>query len=274
MELLKKLLASLCALVFVILSVFNITSIAANAQVEEVQMPSTIIIDVPYINTNKIVYGCEAVSATMLLQYYGYKIVEKDFTDKYLIKKNWHYGADGKAYGPDPNAAFSGSPYISGGTNCGYGIFAHGTAKSIDKILDSKKHETKVITDLSLDELAKTYVAKNIPVLVWATMDMKPSRPGDSWIINYIDENSTLKIGDKFTWPAGEHCLVFVGYDEKNYYFNDPYKNHGRIAYDKKLANQRFLELKKQSVVIVNKQNELLTIDNTKNLEGALTETP
>jgi uncharacterized protein YvpB len=55
----------------------------------------------------------------------------------------------------------------------------------------------------------------------------------------------------------GEHCLVLVGYDDNNYYFNDPYKNHGVIPYEKKLVNQRFLELGKQSVVILEKSLEV-----------------
>ena len=90
---------------------------------------STKLINVPYINQNDIVYGCEAVSATMLLNYFGYKVSEKEFTDKYLLRKNWYIGKDGKAYGPDPNAAYPGDPYKSGGVNCGFGSFAPSTAK-------------------------------------------------------------------------------------------------------------------------------------------------
>ncbi len=208
------------------------------------------IIKVPYINQNDIVYGCEAVSSTMILQYYGYKISEKDFTDKYLIQKDWYKDTDGKVYGPDPNAAYPGNPYIDNGENCGFGSYAPSTAKSIDKVLDLSKYKTKVTTGLSLTDLIVNYVNNDIPVLIWATMDMKPTSPGRSWIINYTDENSPYKKGDIFTWTKCEHCLVLVGYDEDNYYFNDPYKNHGLISYEKSLVNQRFLELGKQSVII------------------------
>ncbi|MBO6127105.1 MAG: C39 family peptidase [Clostridia bacterium] len=91
----------------------------------------TKLINVPYINQNEIVYGCEAVSSTMLLQYYGYEINEQEFTDKYLIKKDWFVGSDNKPYGPDPYAAYPGDPYKSSGENCGFGSFAPSTAKSI-----------------------------------------------------------------------------------------------------------------------------------------------
>lgn len=56
----------------------------------------------------------------MLLKYYGYEINEKDFTDNYLIKKDW-YIKDKVMYGPNPDAAFPGNPYISSGNNCGFG---------------------------------------------------------------------------------------------------------------------------------------------------------
>ncbi|GHV24174.1 hypothetical protein FACS189465_0910 [Clostridia bacterium] len=213
---------------------------------------------VPYINQKEIVFGCEAVSATMLLQFYGYEISEKDFTDKHLIKRDWHEEEDGQAYGPDPNAAYPGNPYVSSGDNCGFGSYAPSTAKSMETILDHAKHRTKVTTRLELEDLVKNYIDEDIPVLVWATMDMKPSSPGMRWIIDFVDESldesivvkKKYKVGDEFEWIRSEHCLVLVGYDDDNYWFNDPYENHGLISYHKELVKQRFEELGKQSVVI------------------------
>ncbi|GMB10596.1 MAG: C39 family peptidase [Candidatus Improbicoccus devescovinae] len=225
----------------------------------EIQKP-TKLINVPYINQDDIVFGCEAVSATMLLQYYGYTISEKDFTDSYLIQKDWNTNEDGRAYGPDPNAAFPGNPYIDTGENCGYGCFAPALKKSIKKILNPELHEAKVTTGLSMNDLIMNYIDKDKPVLLWATMGMAKSSPGDSWIINFTDENSPYKIGDEFTWPRNEHCLVLVGYDTKHYIFNDPYKNKGVIPYEKSLVNERFLELGKQSVVILNKEKREETL--------------
>ena len=39
------------------------------------------IIDVPYINQLDVVFGCEAVSATMVLQFYGCDLSWRDFPD-------------------------------------------------------------------------------------------------------------------------------------------------------------------------------------------------
>ncbi len=213
------------------------------------------IIRVPYINQDDIVFGCEAVSATMVLQLLGYAISAKDFTDKYLERRDWYIDADGVWHGPDPNAAFPGDPYKDSGVNCGFGIFANGLAKSMNKILNPLKHKAIVKTGLSLVDLIENYIDKDIPVLVWATMGMSQSSPGRTWIIDYVDENSPYKIGDKYTWMRSEHCLVLVGHDDENYYFNDPYKNHGLIAYNKALVEQRFLEMGKQSVVVINKED-------------------
>lgn len=207
------------------------------------------IIDVPYIDQSEIVYGCEAVSSTMLLNHYGYDIDEKDFTDNYLIKKDWSI-KNGRIYGPDPDAAFPGNPYISGGLNCGFGSYAPSTAKSINKILDNSKHRAISEKGLSLNKIVDKYIKNDTPVLIWATMDMKEPKKTTKWIINYVDENSKLKIGDKFTWLAGEHCLVLVGYDNENYYFNDPYKNHGLIAYNKSLVEKRYKQMGSQCVHI------------------------
>lgn len=223
----------------------NVPEVGQNLQRE--------IIKVPYINQNDIVFGCEAVSAAMVLQFYGYNISAKDFTDNYLIKRDWYIDENGVWYGPDPNAAYPGDPYKDSGLNCGFGIFAPGLAKSMNKVLNLSRHEAVVKTGLSLSDLVKNYIDNGIPVLIWATMDMKQSSPGRSWIIDYVDENSPYKIGDKFIWIRSEHCLVLVGYDDNYYYFYDPYKNHGLIAYNRRLVEQRFLEMGKQSVVIADK---------------------
>lgn len=210
------------------------------------------IIDVPYIDQTDITYGCEAVSSTMLLNYYGYDIDKKDFTDNYLIKRDWIIDANNTILGPDPHSAYVGNPYIQEKENCGFGCYAGVVAKSMDKLLVDE-HKTKITTGIDLDQLIEEYIKNDIPVLVWATINMQESSAGMSWIINYIDENSPYNIGDEFTWIAGEHCLVLVGYDKENYYFNDPYENKGVIGYEKELVRSRFDELGRQSLVIVSK---------------------
>lgn len=207
------------------------------------------LIDVPYMNQLDVVFGCEAVSATMVLQYYGVDITWKKFTDEYLITKPWREDEDGRRFGPDPFAAYPGDPYKDDGPNCGYGCYAPCIAKSMNMVLPKDKRAV-VTTGLKLCDLIPNYIDNNDPVLIWATMNMAPSRLTRSWTIDYIDENSPYRIGDTFTWLGNEHCLVLVGYDEKRYFFNDPYENHGLIAYERELIEQRFMEFGKMSVVV------------------------
>ena len=53
------------------------------------------------------------------------------------------------------------------------------------------------------------YIDKDIPVIMWATIDMKPWYNGDHWYYN----------GKKIQWIAPEHCLLLVGYDDEHYIF-------------------------------------------------------
>lgn len=214
------------------------------------------IIRVPYINQcgEKLVSACEAVSAAMILYYLGFHVTPEDLAYIHIPRRDWKV-VNGIIYASNPQSAYPGNPGIASGLNCGFGVFAGPVAKGMNKVLDLSRYEAIVTTGLSLDDLVKNYIDKDIPVLVWATMDMKPSSPGCTWTIDYVDENSSYKIGDTYTWMRGEHCLVLVGYDDENYYFNDPYKNHGLIAYNKPLVEQRFLEMGKQSVVVISKED-------------------
>ncbi len=213
--------------------------------------PNAKLIAVPYMNQLDVVYGCEAVSASMILQFYGCDITWKEFTDDYLIKKPWRVDASGKRFGPDPAAAYPGDPYKDSGPNCGFGCYAPCLAKSMNKVLPQDKYVAVVTSGQNLIDLLANYIDRGEPVIIWATMDMVPSRLSSrSWEIDYIDENSTLRLGDQFTWNGNEHCLVLVGYDSDRYFFNDPYKNHGLIGYNRAVVEERFREQGAQSVVV------------------------
>ena len=72
-------------------------------------------------------------------------------------------------------------------------------------------------------------------------MDMAPIYEGQAWI---------LPSGETFIWPAHEHCLVMIGYDDEYYYFNDPLP--GEIcAYEKELVEERYEEMGMQALALV-----------------------
>ena len=203
--------------------------------------------NVPLIGQSKLPTGCETCSATMLLNFYGYKISETTFADKYLVKKPFGY-SNGSYTGPDPNCAFVGTPYSSNS----YGAYAPIMAKCMNKYLSDKSYKAVEISGKSLEYLSGKYVAQGQPIMVWATINMSPSFKTTTWRVNYTDENAKYKLGSYYTWIAGEHCLVMTGYDNYYYYFNDPWTN-ARTRYSKSVVNSRYAELGKQAVVMVKK---------------------
>lgn len=69
------------------------------------------------------------------------------------------------------------------------------------------------------------------------------------WTINYVDENSKLEKGNQFTWIAGEHCPVFIGYDDEKYYFHNLCTTEMR-AYEKSIIEEKYGKLNRQCVYV------------------------
>lgn len=217
--------------------------------VEVIEMPSSVLVDMPQIcQKPDYYYACESVSAVMLLQGMGYDIIPNTFIDDYLTIRYMTFTNEGIA-AADMNSAFINNPYDSSG----YGCFSPVIAKSINKYFsDIGETEYKAIyeKDIELSDVIKKYLAKEQPVLLWATTYMTASYPTDSWIVDYVDENAEYEIGDVFTFPYNEHCLLLVGYDDYYYYFNDPLYG-SLVKYDKSLVELRYEQMGKQIVAVV-----------------------
>lgn len=197
------------------------------------------VIKVPYINQSEYYpTGCEVVSATMLLQYYGYDITVDRYIDKYLDMSTVD-SKDGILVAEDPNKYFIGDPRSS----YSYGCFAPVIVKSMNKILEGNK-VAEDISGTNLEDIAEKYIDKGIPVIVWATIEMEPTTEGVDWLLK--------SNGRRYHWIGGEHCLVLVGYDDTSYYFNDPYQNNGLVAYNKQVVEERYEDLGKQAIVVGN----------------------
>ena len=183
--------------------------------------------------------GCESVSAVMVLHFYDCGISVREFIDKYLVTKS-------VSDHPDPNSAFVGSPYNAHS----YGCFAPCIAKAMNKVL--KCAHAEVIRGKSLKTLSEEYTKNGVPVLIWATMGMRKTKPTTTWTIGYTDENARYKRGEKFTWPGNEHCVVLVGFNENDYFVNDPLQSKDKVqgAYEKRLLEERFREQGSQAVVV------------------------
>ncbi len=204
--------------------------------------PDTYILeDVPLYSQEGIApTGCELVSAMMVLEYYGAPYELEEIVD--AIPCVWPEVIDGYVYAPHPERAFIGSPW----TDSSYGCFAPVVTDMLNELLpeDCVAYDT---TGTELATLASVYIPQGKPVLVWETISMLEHFDWGGWYL--LDENGN-PTDEWYDWQANEHCMVLVGYDEWNYYFNDPYGYHGFIAYDKDLAQSRFDSMGKYSIVV------------------------
>lgn len=201
------------------------------------------IIQVPYINqSERWPTGCESVTATMCLQYWGLPIEVDDFIRDYIeaVPFVWK---DGIQYGADPRESFVGSPYDSES----YGCYAPVILRAFEKIAEQNKNPDLEFfcldaTGVSMEQLIREYIDKDIPVVFWATIDLKEVIIGPQWKLHGT--------GEDFIWKSNEHCMLLVGYDETCYYFNDPWENHGCIGYPKELVEKRHKEQYEMAVVL------------------------
>ena len=195
-----------------------------------------VLIDVPPISQYPdYPTGCESVTAVMALRFAGVSIGVEDFVEDHLPRENHFYEADGLLYGPDPYAVFIGDPRSPQSFGC--------MAPVIENAVRSCINEEKKVTNTTGEEmpaLCRDYIDNGVPVMVWATMEMRPVSSGRVWF---------LPDGRQFVWPAGEHCLLLVGYNETEYLFNDP--RHGAVvAYDKASVEVAYASLGMQSLVV------------------------
>lgn len=191
------------------------------------------LIRVPYIDQSvKYPTGCESVSTVMLLQFLGIPITVDQFIENYLEKQDFEE-KNGVMYGPDPRKFFCGSPYDEDS----FGCYAPVIVRALKRVFDELSEENQAVyealdeTGSSLEDLCEKYLDKGMPVICWACINMRQPIVGPDWKL--------YETGEDFTWISNEHCMLLVGYDEKGYWFNDPYDNNGLIRYPKEVVKNR-----------------------------------
>lgn len=173
---------------------------------------------VPLVNQNpKYPTGCEAASATMLLNFYGVNVGLDEMVN--AIPRENLQNIGGKLYGPDITKKFVGDPkgtYTSG--TPGYGAFAPVVTSSVNNVLKTRHDSRKAydLTGWSADDILKL-VKQGTPAIVWSTYNMNNPTTNNSW---YIKENGGERL---FSYPRGTHVCVISGCDDSNVYLSDPY---------------------------------------------------
>jgi len=193
------------------------------------------IINVPYLDQSKEApTGCESVSTVMLLNYLGYPVTIGEFLDKYLDHESFGKKG-GELWGPDPRERFVGDPRDPEALGC----YAPVIVNALQRVAGGE-YEAVDETGAELDDLCGRYVDKGMPVLLWASINMRPTVNGPWYRL--------LSTGEPFMWVSNEHCLLLVGYDDKSYIFNDPWENNGVIGYPKRVVWERHREQGMQAV--------------------------
>lgn len=203
-----------------------------NAGSNEIHM-----IDAPFIGQMELYpTGCESTSAVMALQYFGIEISVDDFIDNYLDLGTAPYEYDGLLYGDSPWDCFLGSPYEDSGWGC-YSSVIH---RALQRVLDNSAFSARNYLGTPLQELCTEYIDNDIPVILWATMEMREASYTSTWL---------TPEGDQITWISPEHCLLLVGYDNEYYYFNDS-RQGKQTAYPKHEVETAYESMFSQAVVI------------------------
>lgn len=195
------------------------------------------VLDVPYISQDDYPTGCESVSAVMLLQYWGLNIDVDTFIDDYLDCGQFTWQGETRI-GPSPHDRFVGNPRSENS----YGCYAPVIERAVTGLLP-EDYAVVNRTGSVLPALAQRYLDRQIPVLIWATIDMKETYVSASWV--------NEKDGSTVQWLVNEHCLVLVGYDDESYYCNDPNRNGGVTRYSRELLESRFKSMGSQALAIV-----------------------
>lgn len=191
------------------------------------------ILDVPYIDqTERWVYGCESISTVMLLQGLGVAVEPDEFIDEYLPRCN-STEVNGTMYARDPHDYYINDPRDL----TGWGCYAPCIAKALENTLAAKglagRFAVRDETGLTAARLCEKYIDRGLPVVFWATLDLVPAAGHSYW---------KLPDGTAFDWLGNEHCLLLVGYDDENFWFNDPWHNHGCCPYPRALVERRHAE--------------------------------
>lgn len=170
--------------------------------------------------------GCEGCSAVMALANVGVVMDADLFFEKYLPTAEFPF---------DPYTCFGGNPR----DNTGFGCFAPALCNAMNKALQYVPYQAETIYGKPLEKLCEEYIDNDIPVIIWASIDMAELHVNSFWTIN----------GRFILWKSPEHCLVLIGYDDSHYYFNDPTKGKN-VRYSKESVAKAYKQMGRQAVVI------------------------
>lgn len=198
--------------------------------------------NVPYINQIQLGFpmGCEAVSATMLLNFYGYDVTVQQMIDS-VPTGSGKYEKDGVWYAADPFEMFAGDPRKRR-TEGSYGCFAKPLLTAMNKFAGGR---AKDISNCGLEDLFR-YVSEGSPVVIWGASNGNVIKEGVLW--HCVDKDGK-PTGKTYQELEREHSMVLIGYDAENVILHDPAKGES-IYQTKELFSSNWEKLFKQAIII------------------------
>lgn len=180
--------------------------------------------------------GCEAVSGSIALQWYGFK-VDKFTLLEYqpMMEQPTKDGVWG-----DPNKVFVGNPRTHK-----WGCYSPVIKKAIEDYFKANMINDYEVVSLNGSKFTDLYqeIDDGNPIILWVTTRMQNLEKGDTW---------KLEDGSSFTWTLHEHCVCLIGYDTENdtVIISDPYDSNGTVEYPRKTVEKVYKQLNNMALVI------------------------
>lgn len=195
-------------------------------------------IGIPTVRQNpELPNGCEITTLTAVLTYHGLKTTKTKLADDYLPKVPFEF-QEGKRIGPDPHQAYAGNPRNA---NEGWYAFAGPIVEASKKIIDDKGSRliTENVSGSSREEIL-SYMDRNIPVIVWVTLDLSPPVTSGGWYVG-----GTAEFHPSFT---NLHAVVLDGWKDGEVIVMDPLK--GLVTHPENKFFESYEALGSQAVTV------------------------
>ena len=196
------------------------------------EKPASAMIDAPLVKQlPELPAGCEIVSLTMLLQYYG---IEKDKMELYeeMVKDptpiRWSGGKI--VYWGNPFTGYVGD---ATGKSRGYSIYH----SALFPTLQSYVPTAVDLTGKDFDEIERK-IAEGAPVVIWTTINFQEPTRWQEWDTPIGPIRATFQV----------HAVLLVGYDEEHVYVNDPYGGKKGLKLNKETFLKTWEALGKQAL--------------------------
>lgn len=189
---------------------------------------SSVMIDIPAASQlPEYQNGCEAVAVKMMMEGLGINKSKHELIAEMPRDMKEPVYRNGRIYiWGNPHKGFVG--YYEGGNRIGYSIYPEAVTEYLKQYFDKPKNLSR--TDTATLE---RYIRAGRPVVVWVIEDFGEI---ERWLTWYTED------GEEIPATFEIHAMTLVGFDENNYYLNDPYT--GTKNY--KVSKKRFSEVWEQ----------------------------